>query len=182
MFSLVTCIWWTYLIPGGLPGCDLIVNNCKIDFWITVSKKCCLVIPAMSVVIGIRPSTSTPAWQSPSLSVKSHPLNKLAEIAQLVEHATENRSVVSSILSLGTLILVWGKIRGCSSVVERLLAKEKVEGSNPFARSSIEDCRLMPAYRQSTILNLIIVLASWPSGKAWVCKTLITGSNPVDAS
>jgi hypothetical protein len=25
-------------------------------------------------------------------------------------------------------------------------------------------------------------LASWPSGKARVCKTLITGSNPVDAS
>ncbi len=25
-------------------------------------------------------------------------------------------------------------------------------------------------------------MASWPSGKARVCKTLITGSNPVDAS
>ena len=100
----------------------------------------------------------------------------------MVEHATENRSVVSSILSLGTLVLVRGKKCGCSSVVERLLAKEKVEGSNPFARSEIEDCRLMPAYSQSTIFNLIILLASWPSGKAWVCKTLITGSNPVDAS
>jgi hypothetical protein len=27
------------------------------------------------------------------------------------------------------------KICGCSSAVERLLAKEEVEGSNPFARS-----------------------------------------------
>lgn len=37
-------------------------------------------------------------------------------------------------------------------------------GSNPIARSSFSK------------------LASWPSGKARVCKTLITGSNPVDAS
>ena len=50
-----------------------------------------------------------------------------AEIAQLVEHATENRGVHSSILCLGT--------RGRGSVVERLLAKEKVVGSNPIARS-----------------------------------------------
>ena len=50
-----------------------------------------------------------------------------AEIAQLVEHATENRGVHSSILCLGT--------RGRSTVVVRLLAKEKVVGSNPIARS-----------------------------------------------
>jgi hypothetical protein len=49
-------------------------------------------------------------------------------------------------------------------VVERLLAKEKVVGSNPIARS------------------VLLSTASWPSGKARVCKTLITGSNPVDAS
>jgi hypothetical protein len=67
-------------------------------------------------------------------------------------------------------------------VVERLLAKEKVVGSNPIARSSIEDCRLMPAYRQSHSSFYFVSLASWPSGKARVCKTLITGSNPVDAS
>ena len=51
----------------------------------------------------------------------------------MVEHATENRSVVSSILSLGTPAQRV-KICGCSSVVERLLAKEKVVGSNPIAR------------------------------------------------
>ena len=28
----------------------------------------------------------------------------------------------------------------------------------------------------------MMYMASWPSGKARVCKTLITGSNPVDAS
>ena len=59
----------------------------------------------------------------------------MAEIAQLVEHATENRGVVSSILTLGTL---GPKCTTCGrgSVVERLLAKEKVVGSNPIARSS----------------------------------------------
>ena len=29
----------------------------------------------------------------------------------------------------------FGNVRGCSSAVEHLLAKEKVEGSNPFIRS-----------------------------------------------
>ncbi len=61
----------------------------------------------------------------------------------MVEHATENRGVPSSILGLGTL----GQIRqvvicGRSTVVVRLLAKEKVVGSNPIARSNMEDCRL----------------------------------------
>jgi hypothetical protein len=55
------------------------------------------------------------------------------------------------------------KIAGVVQLVERLLAKEKVVGSNPIARS-------------------LLSMASWPSGKARVCKTLITGSNPVDAS
>jgi hypothetical protein len=36
---------------------------------------------------------------------------------------------------------------------------------------------------QSTIFNQqSFYMASWPSGKARVCKTLTTGSNPVDAS
>jgi hypothetical protein len=34
----------------------------------------------------------------------------------------------------------------------------------------------------STPLHSICILASWPSGKARVCKTLIRGSNPLDAS
>jgi hypothetical protein len=80
----------------------------------------------------------------------------------LVEHATENRGVVSSILSLGTL----GDNRDCgrSTVVVRLLAKEKVVGSNPIARSpdcwlKIEDC-----CKQSTIFNqqnFYGVVAKW---------------------
>ena len=58
-----------------------------------------------------------------------------AEIAQLVEHTTENCGVPSSILGLGTLGQWVGPFCGRSSVVERLLAKEKVVGSNPIARS-----------------------------------------------
>ena len=59
----------------------------------------------------------------------------LAEIAQLVEHATENRGVHSSILCLGTPGQKERPTCGRGSVVERLLAKEKVVGSNPIARS-----------------------------------------------
>ena len=81
----------------------------------------------------------------------------------MVEHATENCGVVSSILTLGTPDPGGSVIAGVVQLVERLLAKEKVVGSSPIARS-------------------YYYMASWPSGKARVCKTLITGSNPVDAS
>jgi hypothetical protein len=55
----------------------------------------------------------------------------IAEVAQLVEQRTENPRVPSSILGLGTS----GRAGGSSSVVERLLAKEEVAGSNPVFRS-----------------------------------------------
>ena len=57
-----------------------------------------------------------------------------AEIAQLVEHATENCGVASPILALGTRPENQATC-GRSTVVVRLLAKEKVVGSNPIARS-----------------------------------------------
>jgi hypothetical protein len=55
-------------------------------------------------------------------------------------------------------------------VVERLLAKEKIGGPNPLARSGSapETGRIHPA--------------TSPSGKARVCKTLTVGSNPTVAS
>src|SRR4030065_2384163 len=59
---------------------------------------------------------------------------KSAEIAQLVEHATENRGVPSSILGLGTPA-DRSVACGGGSAVERLLAKEKIGGSDPLARS-----------------------------------------------
>jgi hypothetical protein len=62
---------------------------------------------------------------------------------------------------------------GCSSAVERLLAKEKVVSSNLIARSCF--------YRQAPESLLVLFMATWPSGKAEVCKTFITGSNPVVA-
>ena len=59
-----------------------------------------------------------------------------AEIAQLVEHATENRGVASSILALGTSRPDGlAGYAGVVQLVERLLAKEKVVGSSPIARS-----------------------------------------------
>ena len=57
-----------------------------------------------------------------------------AEIAQLVEHATENRRVDSSSLSLGIIGLTADRA-GVVQLVERLLAKEKVTSSNLVARS-----------------------------------------------
>ena len=53
----------------------------------------------------------------------------------MVEHATENCGVVSSILTLGTPDLKLVRPAGVVQLVERLLAKEKVMGSNPIARS-----------------------------------------------
>ncbi len=60
----------------------------------------------------------------------------------MVEHGTENAGVGSSILPLGTaylqaLMMYWGdwETSGSGSVVEHLLAKEKVAGSNPVFRS-----------------------------------------------
>ncbi len=66
-------------------------------------------------------------------------LNEKAEIAQLVEHATENCGVASSILALGTSRPDrQADYAGVVQLVERLLAKEKVVGSSPIARSGNE--------------------------------------------
>ena len=58
---------------------------------------------------------------------------------------------------------------GIVQLVEHLLAKEKVASSSLAARSFF--------YRGS-----FSDMATWPSGKARVCKTLIIGSNPIVAS
>ena len=66
-----------------------------------------------------------------------------AEIAQLVEHATENRGVASSILALGTTIRWWRSYRAeVAQLVEHHLAKVRVAGSSPVFRSiSLSDSR-----------------------------------------
>ena len=51
---------------------------------------------------------------------------------------TENHGVASSILALGILSLLIGKPAGIVQLVERLLAKEKVTGSSPVARSAVQ--------------------------------------------
>ena len=75
----------------------------------------------------------------------------------MVEHATENRGVASSILALGTSRPVrQANYAGVVQLVERLLAKEKVVGSSPIARSGIEtdEWRLLIGMLQSAILIL----------------------------
>ena len=57
-------------------------------------------------------------------------INYRAEVAQSVEHSAENAGVPSSILGLGT-----SKVGGSGSVVEHLLAKERVGSSNLLFRS-----------------------------------------------
>src|SRR6185436_1242177 len=59
-----------------------------------------------------------------------------AEIAQLVEHATENRGVASSILALGTTLGRWSELQAeVAQLVEHHLAKVRVAGSSPVFRS-----------------------------------------------
>ena len=60
----------------------------------------------------------------------------------MVEHATENRGVGSSTLPLGTCERDLGQTGGSGAVVARLLAKEKVAGSNPVFRSIPSRCSL----------------------------------------
>ncbi len=48
---------------------------------------------------------------------------------------TENHGVASSILALGILDLTQADNAGMVQLVEHLLAKEKVTGSSPVARS-----------------------------------------------
>ena len=68
---------------------------------------------------------------------RRRPGDKRAEIAQLVEHATENRGVASSILALGTITGRGGRHRAeVAQLVEHHLAKVRVAGSSPVFRST----------------------------------------------
>jgi hypothetical protein len=60
-----------------------------------------------------------------------------AEVAQSVEHATENRGVASSILALGTIQRVVEHRAEVAQLVEHHLAKVRVAGSSPVFRSTI---------------------------------------------
>ncbi len=91
-----------------------------------------------------------------------------AEVAQLVEQRPEKAWVPSSSLGLGTSKF-YNLYCGRSSAVERLLAKEKVVGSNPIARS--------------TKLNLADLLRRRGQVvRQGPAKPLFAGSNPAVAS
>ena len=71
-------------------------------------------------------------------------IDPTAEVAQVVEHGTENAGVDSSSLSLGTTKCLGPGLNGAGtassgsgSVVEHLLAKEDVASSNLVFRSKI---------------------------------------------
>jgi hypothetical protein len=72
-------------------------------------------------------------------------------VAQLAEQRSPKPQVAGSIPA--------APVRGCSSVVERLLAKEKVVGSNPIARSRPQKpCRHGGAF---CLLDRVPTLAFW---------------------
>ena len=60
-------------------------------------------------------------------------IQERAEVAQLVEHSTENAGVAGSIPALGARA-ARSSPSGSSSAVEHFLAKEEVAGSNPVSR------------------------------------------------
>src|SRR4029077_13181590 len=67
---------------------------------------------------------------------RRRPGDNRAEIAQLVEHATENRGVASSILALGTITGRGGRHRAEGAQLgEHHLARVRVAGSSPVFRS-----------------------------------------------
>ena len=92
-----------------------------------------------------------------------------AEVAQLVEQRPEKAWVPSSSLGLGTS-KTYNLYCGRSSAVERLLAKEKVVGSNPIARSR------KVLYRKVLLRRRGQVVRQGPA------KPLFAGSNPAVAS
>ena len=94
-----------------------------------------------------------------------------AEIAQLVEHATENRGVASSNLALGTT--TWSVIRAeVAQLVEHHLAKVRVAGSSPVFRS------ISPRIE----LDLPGTAAPSSSGRTADFGSVSRGSNPRGAA
>jgi hypothetical protein len=75
---------------------------------------------------------------------------------------------------------------GCSSIGRTLPCQGRGRGFEPHRPLFFEDYRLLIVEvrinRQFFTAKFHRLLATWPSGKARVCKTLITGSNPVVAS
>ena len=63
-----------------------------------------------------------------------HPGRQFASVAQLVEHVTENHSVVGSIPTGGTSDK--SRYADLAHLVERHLAKVEVAGSSPVIRSN----------------------------------------------
>ena len=97
---------------------------------------------------------------------------EVAAVAQLVEHLTENQGVPSSSLGCGTQII---HISACGrgSVVEHLLAKERVVGSNPIARSGLHRRRSQVERQRSAKPRSRVQIPSSPLCK-WAGSELLS--------
>ena len=95
-----------------------------------------------------------------------------AEIAQLVEHATENRGVASSNLALGTIQAGRPYRAEVAQLVEHHLAKVRVAGSSPVFRS------ISPPHRD----RLPGTAAPSSSGRTADFGSVSRGSNPRGAA
>ena len=102
------------------------------------------------------PRASTLAAFSLTAAPQETRIQERAEVAQLVEHSTENAGVAGSIPALGARA-ARSSPSGSSSAVEHFLAKEEVAGSNPVSRptqrrrqqSSMSGCGAVGSARRS---------------------------------
>ena len=88
-----------------------------------------------------------------------------AAVAQLVEHLTENQGVPSSSLGCGTGTEP-NAACGRGSVVEHLLAKERVVGSNPIARFLLKRRRSQVERQRSAKPRARVQIPSSPLGQS----------------
>ena len=100
-----------------------------------------------------------------------HPGRQFASVAQLVEQGTENPRVIGSIPIGGTKVLVHSFLKNVhyaaiAHLVERHLAKVEVASSSLVGRSSKQ-------WKPAPKAGFSLIMVTWPSGKARVCKTLI---------
>ena len=90
-------------------------------------------LPTAAAHGGDFPLPSTLAAFSLTAASQETRIQERAEVAQLVEHSTENAGVAGSIPALGARA-ARSSPSGSSSAVEHFLAKEEVAGSNPVSR------------------------------------------------
>ena len=136
---------------------------------------------------GDRPRLSAgeaPCYSPPRRRAPSAWWTRRAEIAQLVEHATENRGVASSTLALGTNNTGARSSRAeVAQWVEHHLAKVRVAGSSPVFRSiSLPAAMSRIAVDRTPDGTLRVASAPSSSGRTADFESVRRGSNPRGAT